>query len=44
MNGVTGGGGGYGDPRERLKSMITDDLENGFIDSEIVELKYQEKN
>ena len=40
---VTGGGGGYGDPQERLKSMITDDLENGFIDAEIVELKYQRK-
>ena len=41
---VTGGGGGYGDPRERPKSMISDDLENGFIDSEVATLKYQEKN
>ena len=41
---VTGGGGGYGDPRERPKSMISDDLENGFINNEVATLKYQEKN
>jgi N-methylhydantoinase B/oxoprolinase/acetone carboxylase alpha subunit len=26
-----GGGGGYGDPRERDRALVSRDLENGFI-------------
>jgi N-methylhydantoinase B len=31
---TTANGGGYGDPRERDRSAVTDDLRNGYVTAE----------
>ena len=36
----TGNGGGYGEPRERARQLVLEDLRNGFLDAEAARAVY----
>ena len=36
----TGGGGGYGDPQERLRELIERDVQRGYISREVALIDY----
>ena len=36
----TGSGGGYGDPRRRLRQLVLDDIRNGYVTAELARSVY----
>jgi N-methylhydantoinase B len=38
---VTAGGGGYGDPTERSREAISDDIENGYVTAEAATARHR---